>query len=136
MSEQRQITTLVAVTLVIGILAVLLAFVVPGLLEGNLVVDRYDAVLAPDGTLTETYTYQVKAGGTYRMLYRTWEVPLSFSFLDEPSVEFVSLEQPPGTVGYVKDNTGQIWTSDQSPVSSVPGGGSALGDLQYMAQPN
>jgi len=42
------------------------------------VVDRYDAVLSPDGTLTETYIYHVKADQVYRMLYRSWEVPLSF----------------------------------------------------------
>ncbi|MDD1638738.1 MAG: DUF2207 domain-containing protein, partial [Methanomicrobiales archaeon] len=113
MSEQRQITTLVAITLAIGILAVLLALVVPGLLGGNLVVDRYDAVLSPDGTLTETYIYHVKADQVYRMLYRSWEVPLSFGFLDEPSIEFVGMEQPPGTIGYVRDHAGRIWTSDQ-----------------------
>ncbi|MDD1646331.1 MAG: DUF2207 domain-containing protein, partial [Methanomicrobiales archaeon] len=136
MSEQRQITTLVAITLAIGILAVLLALVVPGLLGGNLVVDRYDAVLSPDGTLTETYIYHVKADQVYRMLYRSWEVPLSFGFLDEPSIEFVGMEQPPGTIGYVRDHAGRIWTSDQPSGQPSPGGGSALGDLQYLVQPN
>ncbi|MDD1654724.1 MAG: DUF2207 domain-containing protein, partial [Methanomicrobiales archaeon] len=136
MSEQRQITTLVAITLAIGILAAIAVFLLPPLFEGNLVVDRYSAALAPDGTLTETYTYDVKAANTYRMLYRTWEVPLSFGFLDQPSVEFVGMDPPAGTIGYAKDDAGRIWTSDQPAGSPVPGGGSALGDLQYLAQPN
>jgi uncharacterized membrane protein len=132
--EERQIATLVAVTLAISIVAVLAVFLIPPLLEGNLVVDRYDAVLSPDGTLTETYTYDVKVGGVYRMLYRTWEVPLSFGYLDTPSVEFVSMEPPPGTIGYVKDHAGNIWTSDQPPGTS--GDGSALAGLQYLAEYN
>jgi hypothetical protein len=78
--------------------------------------------------------YDVKVGGVYRMLYRTWEVPVSFGYLDTPSVEFVGMEPPPGTIGYVKDHAGNIWTSDQPPGTS--GEGSALAGLQYLAEDN
>ena len=48
-------------TLVLGILGLALVTAIPPLFEGNLVVDSYDAVLYENGTLTEHYTYDVKA---------------------------------------------------------------------------
>ncbi len=60
MSETRQMATLMAITLAIGVIALALALLLPGALEGNLAIDRYDAAISPDGTLTERYTYVVK----------------------------------------------------------------------------
>ncbi|HMK15642.1 MAG TPA: DUF2207 domain-containing protein, partial [Methanomicrobiales archaeon] len=108
MSETRQIATLMAITLVIGVVALALAFLLPGVLEGNLVIDRYDAAISADGTLTEHYTYVVKAPGTYRMLFRTWEVPVSGSALSQPSVEVLGMKAPQGTIGYYRDYQGQV----------------------------
>ncbi|HVP24867.1 MAG TPA: DUF2207 domain-containing protein, partial [Methanomicrobiales archaeon] len=118
MSEKRQITTLMAITLVIGVVALILALALPPALEGNLVVDRYEAAISADGTLTEHYTYVVKTPGTYRMLFRTWEVPLAGSALTQPSVEVVGMQAPPGTIGYYRDYQGQVtiygMTTDQA----------------------
>jgi len=108
MSETRQIATLMAITLVIGVVALALALLLPGALEGNLVIDRYDAAISADGTLTEHYTYVVKTPGTYRMLFRTWEVPVSGASFSQPSVEVIGMQVPPGTIGYYRDSLGQI----------------------------
>ncbi|MDD1667316.1 MAG: DUF2207 domain-containing protein, partial [Methanomicrobiales archaeon] len=108
MSETRQIATLMAITLIIGVVALGLAITLPGLLEGDLVIDRYEAAISPDGTLTEHYTYVVKTPGTYRMLFRTWEVPISGSSLPQPSVEVIGIRVPEGTVGYYRDHQGQV----------------------------
>ncbi|HUK38874.1 MAG TPA: DUF2207 domain-containing protein, partial [Methanomicrobiales archaeon] len=108
MSENRQIATLMAITLVIGVVALALSFALPGALEGNLAVDQYTASISADGTLTEHYTYDVKAPGVYRMLFRTWEVPVAGSALSQPSVEVIGMNVPAGTIGYYRDYQGQV----------------------------
>ena len=99
MSEIKQLVVLFIATLVLGIIGLGLITVLPPLFEGNLVVDSYDAVLYENGTLTEQYTYDVKTSGQYRMLYRSWEVPLILGNSSGPSVQFVSANLPAGTVG-------------------------------------
>ncbi len=108
MSETRQLAVLVIASLVLGILGLALATTIPSLFEGNLVVDSYDAVLYENGTLTEYYTYEVKTSGQYRMLYRSWEVPLTFATAPYPSVEMRSASPPEGTVAYAKNDTGSV----------------------------
>ncbi|HUT39609.1 MAG TPA: DUF2207 domain-containing protein, partial [Methanoregula sp.] len=108
MSETQQLAVLVIASLVIGIVGLVLVTTVPPLLEGNLVVDSYEAVLYENGTLTEKYTYDVKISGQYRMLYRLWEAPLTFTPPTQPSVEINSATPPTGTVAYAKDDTGIV----------------------------
>ncbi len=108
MSETRQIAALMAITLVIGVVALALAVALPRAMEGNLVVDSYSAAISADGTLTEQYTYDVKTPDTYQMLFRTWEVPLAGTPLTQPSVEVVGMQVPPGTIGYYRDYQGQV----------------------------
>ncbi|MCJ7662673.1 MAG: hypothetical protein MUO24_00365, partial [Desulfobacterales bacterium] len=108
MSEIKQLASLVIATLVIGILGLGLVTVIPPLFEGNLVVDSYNAILYENGTLTEQYTYDVRSSGEYRMLFRFWEAPLTFSTSSSPSVQFVSATVPSGTIGYAKDEEGNV----------------------------
>ena len=74
--------------------------------------------LYENGTLTEQYTYDVKTSGQYRMLYRSWEVPLILGNSSGPSVQFVSANFPAGTVGYVKDEDDNVITLGISESSS------------------
>ncbi|MDD1662360.1 MAG: DUF2207 domain-containing protein, partial [Methanomicrobiales archaeon] len=117
MTETRQIATLMAITLIIGVAALALALALPRALEGNLAIDQYDAAISADGTLTEHYTYIVKTPGTYRMLFRTWEVPLAGTSLSQPSIEVIGMHVPDGTVGYYRDYQGMVtiygMTTDQ-----------------------
>jgi len=105
-SETKQLAVIVIASLVLGLIGLVLVTVVPSLVVGNLVVDSYDAVLYENGTLAEKYTYDVRVSGQYRMLFRSWESPLTFSTGSGPSVQFVSAVPPSGTVGYAKDEGG------------------------------
>jgi len=107
-SETKQLAILVIASLILGILGLALVTAIPSFFEGNLVVDSYDAVLYENGTLTEHYTYDVKTSGQYRMLYRSWEAPLTFTPVSHPSVEIISASPPQGTVAYAKNDTGSV----------------------------
>ncbi|MCK8518558.1 DUF2207 domain-containing protein [Methanoculleus sp. 7T] len=110
-TERQQILILVAITLLVGVLAVAGAAALPGLFRGNLDVQNYDAVFFENGTLIERYTYDVRSAGEYRMLYRYWNTPLTFGAVDRPHIEFLGMTAPPGTVGYVKDSWGEVRTA-------------------------
>lgn len=62
--------------------------------EPDLVADTYTAVFENDGTLTETYAYDVASPGTYRMLFRTWDDTLAFEEQQTPYVEFIDVKAP------------------------------------------
>src|SRR5690606_28028620 len=117
-TERQQILSLVAITLLVGVLAVAGATALPWLFHGNLEIQHYDAVFFENGTLVERYTYDVHAGGEYRMLFRYWNAPLTFGPTDRPHVEFLGMTAPPGTVGYVKDSEGEVRTAAGSASSS------------------
>ncbi|NMA10113.1 MAG: DUF2207 domain-containing protein, partial [Methanomicrobiales archaeon] len=107
-TERQQILTLITITLVVGVLAVVGANALPALFRGSLDVEHYDAVFYENGALIERYTYDVRAAGEYRMLFRYWDAPLAFSATDRPHIEFVGMIAPPGTIGYVKDDRGEV----------------------------
>ncbi|MDD2788140.1 MAG: DUF2207 domain-containing protein, partial [Methanoculleus sp.] len=103
MTERQQIAVLVAVTLLAGVLAVAGAAALPDLFRGDLEVQAYDAVFFENGTFIERYTYDVRSAGEYRMLFRYWEAPLTFTAVDRPHIEFIGMTAPPGTLGYIKN---------------------------------
>jgi uncharacterized membrane protein len=116
MSETRSLLILVVLAVLLGAVAIILSLAIPGLMEGDLVVDRYQATLQEDGTFQEIYTYEVKSSGKYRMLYRYWQDPLSSQPLDNPHIQIIDMEKPGGTVGYLKDWSGEVTLySDDNP---------------------
>ncbi|KLK88644.1 hypothetical protein SZ63_06525 [Methanoculleus sediminis] len=127
-TERQQILTLVAFTLVVGVLAVVGANALPALFRGNLDVEQYDAVFYQNGTLIERYTYDVRAAGEYRMLYRYWDAPLTFSAIGRPHIEFVGMTVPPGTIGYVKNDWGEVRPAAGS---ATPSDVAAIRNLAY-----
>ncbi|WP_292364882.1 MULTISPECIES: DUF2207 domain-containing protein [unclassified Methanoculleus] len=110
-TERQQILVLVAITLIVGVLAVAGANALPGLFRGGLEIEQYDAVFYENGTLIERYTYDVRSAGEYRMLFRYWDAPLAFSAIDRPHIEFLGMTAPPGTIGYAKDYWGEVRTA-------------------------
>ena len=109
MSEKSQLTALVIGGLVLGIIGLLAVIFIPPLFDGNLVVNSYEATLAEDGSFQEHFTYNVGSSGELRMLYRVWQAPLVFdSSPTQPSVRFVSMVPPAGTIGYAKDDSGTV----------------------------
>nr|WP_303714140.1 DUF2207 domain-containing protein [Methanoculleus marisnigri] len=110
-TERQQVLALVAITLLVGVLAVAGATALPGLFGGNQDVEYYDAVFYENGTLVERYTYDVRSAGEYRMLFCYWDAPLTFGAIDRPHIEFLGMTAPPGTIGYVKDSEGEVRTA-------------------------
>ncbi len=110
-TEQKQILILVVVTLLVGALAAAGAVALPTLFPGSLDVRHYDAIFYENGTLIERYTYDVRSAGDYRMLFRYWNAPLTFTAVDRPHIEFIGMTAPPGTIGYVRDSSGEVRTA-------------------------
>ena len=108
MSETRQLGWVVGAGLALGLLVLLIITAVSPLFDGDLTVISYEAVLNGDGTLTEQYTYNVLAGGEYRMLYRIWESTVTLNISTKPYIRLVSMTPAPGTIGYVKEDTGDV----------------------------
>ncbi|MDD5419784.1 MAG: DUF2207 domain-containing protein, partial [Methanomicrobiaceae archaeon] len=115
LTERQQIALLFAITLAIGVLALAGAAALPSLLEGDLAVAEYEAAFFENGTLVERYTYQIETPGRYRMLFRYWEDPLVFDPISTPHIEFVGMDVPDGTIGYVRDYRGQVRTVGTAP---------------------
>lgn len=108
MGETKDLLTLVILAFVLGAVAILVSLAIPVLIEGDLVISRYQATLQEDGTFNEVYTYEVKSGGEYRMLYRYWQDPLVLQQPSSPSIRFVKMDIPPGTTGYIRDSSGAV----------------------------
>jgi uncharacterized membrane protein len=127
-SEFRQIASLIIISLLVIAGVVVLTGALPGLIEGDLVVDQYTVVLHDNGTLTEHYDYLVKNTGQYRMLFRFWQDPLVTTPIQSPSIEFVSMNNPAGTTGYVKDYNGKVT------IVGTGGNPSLGGQIQQLAE--
>ena len=106
--------------LALGLLALLIITFVFPLFDGDLTVSSYDAVLNEDGTLSEHYTYDVGSSGEYRMLYRIWESPLTLNTSTEPYIRLVSMTPAPGTIGYVKEDNGDVTVYGPSAIEVIP----------------
>lgn len=76
MKETNQLAIIVGACLLLAGVSIFFSFGTGLTFEPDLVADSYTAVLENDGTLTETYVYDVASAGTYRMLFRTWMIPL------------------------------------------------------------
>ena len=114
MAEIRQIATLVLLTSIVAISGTYLVGVLPILAEGDLVVDEYSVTFHANGTLVEDYTYEVKVSNEYRMLFRTWDAPLSTGQLNRPYVQFVQARASSSEqIVYVKDFQGVVWMEDR-----------------------
>ena len=108
MNETRQIATLVIITLAMGVVGV----TVVGFIQGSgdptgVTVGKYNAVLYSNGTLSETYIYTFTVT-QYRMLYRNWLVPLTTQPLATSHIQLLRIDNPAGTVAYVKDRNGVV----------------------------
>jgi len=115
MREEKQLIVLFAVIFIIGIAGYLAADYIP--YSGDLVVESYNATFSSEGYLTETYLYNVGISGRYSMLFRVWKAPLiapDGEDLDRPHIKISNINCPDGTIPYVKDNAGMVWSTDGS----------------------
>jgi uncharacterized membrane protein len=109
MSEIKQITALMLLTLAIAGLGLALIKYFPFFTEGDAVIAEYKAFFYVDGTLIENYVYEVKASNRFKMLYRFWEAPLSINRLNEPSIQFLNASINNEAFVYLKDFQGVVW---------------------------
>ena len=129
MSEARQLTILLVAIFIIGIAGVWLIQVVPSLLIGGVVVDDYTATFYLNGTLIEEFLYQVKQPNVFRMLFRSWDAPITTGTkLGQPYITVVKIDVPQGSFGYTRDYSGTVFVS--------PNASSYRGTIQNLANLN
>jgi uncharacterized membrane protein len=117
MDEIKQIAVIFAATLLIGIFSVIIAGTIQSLpadFGGDLTAESYEVTWSEDGTLTEKYVYDVKSSGEYRMLYRVWAAPLTWSaspdkIQNSGYIELTGVKTPDGTLGYIKTKSGAVY---------------------------
>jgi len=109
MSETKQLAILFLVVILIGVVAYFVAEFIN--YSGDLIVEKYAITLSLDGSLRETYVYDVSISGKYTMLYRVWKVPLlspAASGLNKPYIKIINVDCSFG-MPYVKDFAGKVW---------------------------
>ncbi len=142
MSETRQAAIVIAAVLFIGLLGLLLTGSLPGVEAGlpvgmviagkDVYVDDYSADLYFNGTLKESFIYNINAADKYRMLYRSWTtLPVSLENPAKPYVEPLSIIPPRGTIPYIKDRSGNVTVTSEDEASQ-----SAVSDIDSLAELN
>ena len=148
MSENRQIALVIGAVFLIGILGLLVTGGLPGVEADHVLpsssviagkdvyVDDYRADLYLNGTLKESFIYEITEADKYRMLYRTWTtLPVSMENPGRPYVEPQRIIPPSGSIPYVKDRLGNVtitstdaaseaWASDINSLAELNEAGS------------
>jgi uncharacterized membrane protein len=84
-------------------------FLLIGFLQysGDLIIEDYEVELSTDGTLIETYEYNVGASGKYQMLYRYWDEDVIYnSNLFSPHLKVTDVKCP--HISYIRDYKGDV----------------------------
>ena len=84
----------------------------PSISLGDVYVDSYRADIYLNGTLAEQFVYDISASGKYKMLYRSWKMPLSEQSMKSPYVSLLEISPPKGSVPYLKN-----WAGNVTPLS-------------------
>jgi uncharacterized membrane protein len=85
MGEERQAAALIGLVFLVALVGLFLTGGIPGMggsfapgiSLGDVYVDSYRADIYLNGTLEEQFVYDIGASGKYKMLYRSWKMPLS-----------------------------------------------------------
>ena len=108
MNESQQITVLVALTLVIGVIGVIVVpFIQGGGGPSDVSIDNYNAIIYANGTLREDFTYTF-TNYNYQMMYRDWNAAISTTPTSSAHIQPLSISAPPGTTTYIKDDSGAV----------------------------
>jgi uncharacterized membrane protein len=108
MDEGKQIAIIVILGLALATVGVAVTSTLKGFgMTGPAVVSSYEARLSSNGTLREDYSYTFTVQ-QYRMLYRSWEAPVSLTPQGSPYIKPVQIDPPLGSVAYIKDRFGDV----------------------------
>ncbi|MCX6677193.1 MAG: DUF2207 domain-containing protein [Methanothrix sp.] len=116
MGEERQAAVLIGLVFLVGLVGLFLTgglpgmggSFAPGISLGDVYVDSYRADIYLNGTLAEQFLYNIGASGKYKMLYRSWKMPLSEQSPNSPYISLLNVSPPQGTVPYMKDRAGNV----------------------------
>jgi uncharacterized membrane protein len=121
MSEERQAAAWIGLVFLVGLVGLFLTGGLPGMggsfasgvTLGDVYVDSYRADIYLNGTLVEQFVYDISASGKYKMLYRSWKMPLSEQSMKSPYVSLLRISPPQGSVPYLKN-----WAGNVTPLSA------------------
>ena len=121
MGEERQAAALIGLVFLVGLVGLFLTGGIPGMggsfapgiSLGDVYVDSYRADIYLNGTLAEQFVYDISASGKYKMLYRSWKMPLSEQSMKSPYVSLLDISPPKGSLPYLKN-----WAGNVTPLSS------------------
>lgn len=116
MNEERHAAIYIGLVLLVGIIGFFLTGGIPGVKPsiemgislGDVYVDTYRADIYLNGTLAEQFVYRIVPSGKYRMLYRSWKMPLSTQNLSQPYVEPLKVSPEAGLIPYIKQHNGSV----------------------------
>ena len=116
MNEERYAAIYISLVLLVGIIGLSLTGGIPGVKPyietginlGEIYVDDYRADIYLNGTLAEQFVYRIVPSGKYRMLYRSWKMPLSTQNLSQPYVEPLKVSPEAGLIPYIKQHNGSV----------------------------
>ncbi len=111
MEEVKKVLTVLLIILIIGIGGIWLANNDPRFLFSPLYCENatFTIIFGDKIYLSEKYVYKVNQSSKFRMLYRKWEIPLSFSpSLNTPFIKFLRLHTSNKADYYIKDFKGEV----------------------------
>jgi len=116
MNEERHAAIYIGLVLLVGLIGFSLTGGIPGIKPhietgfnlGEVYVDDYRADIYLNGTLAEQFVYRIVPSGKYRMLYRSWKMPLSTQNLSQPYVETLKVIPEAGLIPYIKLHNGSV----------------------------
>jgi uncharacterized membrane protein len=116
MNEEKQAIVYISLILLIGITGLFLTGGIPGekpyvqseIDLGDVYVENYRADIYLNGTIGEQFVYRILPSHKYRMLYRSWRMPLSTQNLSQPYVEPLNVSSEVGVIPYIKQHNGSV----------------------------
>lgn len=106
--ENKDLTLLLLITAGIAICGFFLFSFAQTIFIPDLKVNSYDVSFSWDGTLQESYLYNVHISDYYRSLNRKFESPVYSTIRSDSYIRFISVAPPSGTIGYVKEADGTV----------------------------
>ena len=118
--EKKDLILLLIITAGITLFGLFLFSFAQSVFIPDLKVSSYDASFSWDGSLTESYIYDISVSKQFRSLNRNFESPVYDDKQPGAYVSFISIKTPKGTTGYIKDAYGKvILTSEDSNIHTA-----------------
>ena len=74
---------------------------------GDVSIDNYSAIIYPNGTLREDFTYTF-TNYNYQMMFRDWNAAVVTTPSSSAHIQALTISAPSGTTSYIKDDAGVV----------------------------